>query len=235
MFLLYSSNISISFNFFYKKRNFIFFFQFLFLKNSSNPFSSYGKKSFTDQLVFVPHPFLNWSLNPHYKNKNNEYVHTSEGFRKTFDEKSILKYLENTNHDSFKIVCIGGSTTHCGDMEDYKDTWPAVLHRKLNEKAKCTVINFGVGAWNTIQSQIRCLTYLSKIKPNLLIFYHAKNDLTPLMNGNLKEKFIMPDLQNITAQFSERYFINHPIFLFYFHLYQFYIFINTLRLVKSVY
>ena len=208
------------FNFFIR-RNFIFFFQFLFLKTHQIHFPLM-KKSFTDQLVFVPHPFLNWSLNPHYKNKNNEYVHTSEGFRKTFDEKSILKYLENTNHDSFKIVCIGGSTTHCGDMEDYKDTWPAVLHRKLNEKAKCTVINFGVGAWNTIQSQIRCLTYLSKIKPNLLIFYHAKNDLTPLMNGNLKEKFIMPDLQNITAQFSE-YFINHP-FSFYF------IYINSIFL-----
>lgn len=194
------------------------FFQILFLKNSSNPFSVSDKKSFSDKLVFVPHPFLNWSLNPHYKNKNNEYVHTSEGFRKTFDESSILKYLENTNHDSFKIVCIGGSTTHCGDMEDYRDSWPAVLHRKLNLKEKCTVINFGVGAWNTIQSQIRCLTYLNKIKPNLLLFYHAKNDLTPLMNGNLKEKLIMPDLQNIMAQFSERYFINHPLFLFLFPL-----------------
>ena len=77
-------------------------------------------------------------------------------------------------------------------MDKFEDTWPALVQQKLKNE-NCIVINFGVGAWTTMQSLIRCITWFPKIKPDLLIFYHAKNDLTPLVNGNLDEKFIYPD------------------------------------------
>ena len=49
----------------------------LFNKNKS----FYSKKNllkFADKFVFTPHPFLNWSLNPFYKNKDGELVHMLE-------------------------------------------------------------------------------------------------------------------------------------------------------------
>ncbi len=99
-------------------------------------------------------------------------------------------------------------------MDKYEDTWPALVQEKL-KKENCIVINFGVGAWSTMQSLIRCVTWFPKINPNLLIFYHAKNDLTPLVNGNLNEKFIYPDYQNVVTQFSERYLPGLPKYFFY--------------------
>ena len=196
------------------KKNFILsFFQLLLFDTNSNSFSKNNHSFFTDKLVFTPHPFLNWSLNPQYRNSQKEKVHTVEGFRKTIENESVLEYLESEGKDSFKIVCIGGSTTHCAEMDDFRDTWPALINKQLNISCKTTVINFGVGAYSSIQSQIRCLSYLNIVKPNLLIFYQAKNDLTPLMNGNLDEKKIFPDFQNIVGQYSERMFYKFPKYL----------------------
>lgn len=192
----------------------ITFLQIIFFDRTNSLYSKKSNINFIDKFVFTPHPFYNWSLNPYYKNKKGELVHTEEGFRKTFNEDSIIDHLSNYK-SNYKIICIGGSSTHCAEMDDYRDTWPSLLHDKLNKKHNSTVINFGVGAWSTIQSQIRCLTWFSKIKPNLLIFYQCKNDLTPLFNGSLIEKEILPDYQNIVTQYSEKFFVNMPkIFLF---------------------
>ena len=196
--------------FFFNKKEIINFFQFIFYNYNISYFAKDSITKFTDKLMFLPHPFLNWSLNPNFKNKYGKFVHTNEGFRKTIDEKSIINYLK-LNNKKYKIVCIGGSTTQCSDMENFEDTWPSLLNKNLNnKKIDSIVINFGVGAWTTIQSFIRCLTWFSKIKPDLLIFYHAKNDLTPLMNGSLSEESIQPDFQNIITQFGDRYNLNIP-------------------------
>lgn len=214
--------------FIFKKDQVLTFLQVIFFSKKKSYFSNNLKVDFIDKLIFIPHPFLNWSLNPQYKNSKNEIVHTKEGFRKTFDDESIIDYLKK-KQSTFKIVCIGGSTTHCSDMDDYRDTWPALLQKKLNKENDFTVINFGVGAWSTIQSQIRCLTWLKKINPNLLIFYQCKNDITPLMNGSLNEKEILPDYQNITSQFSEKFFMSMPKFFLFFPL------ISLIYLLRFIY
>ena len=210
------------------KNNLVLFFQFLFYKHNITYFSNTNKKSFIDKLMFLPHPFLNWSLNPYFRNTQGRLVHTKEGFRKTLDFESIVEYLKKKKN-TFKIVCIGGSTTHCSDIDNFEETWPSLINTKLlRENIDATVINFGVGAWTTIQSYTRCITWFSKLKPDLLIFYHAKNDLTSLMNGNLKEDSISPDYQNVITQFSDRYFTNFskfyfciPLVLLFYYFYNF--------------
>jgi len=181
------------------------------------------KKNFS--LSFVPHPFTNFSLNPNYKNTYGDMVHTAEGFRKTCEDKSIFISLEKKI--DYNIVCIGGSSTQCENMEKFEDTWPAILKKSLSKNIN--VFNFGVGAWTTLHSYIRCINWLPIIKPDLVIFYQAKNDLTPYKNGNLKEKFIYSDYQNIMSQYSDTLQINFPrwfrfipffLIFFYFFVYK---------------
>ena len=172
------------------------------------PFFSYNykfnqnKKIDNNHLIFVPHPFTNWSLNPNYISKKGFYEHTLEGFKKTIKNDSLIEFIDK-NKNLYKIICIGGSSTHCQEMPSYHLTWPSLLNKKLNESnlsSKVLVINFGVGAWNTLQSYIRCLTWFPIINPDLVIFYQAKNDLTPIQNGNIDENSIMPDYQNVMTQ-----------------------------------
>lgn len=164
-----------------------------------------------NSLVFLPHPFTNWTLNPSYKNSKNNYVHTLEGFRKTSDENSLIELIKKYPN-SKKIVCIGGSTTHCQEMEEFEATWPALIQSKFS-KNKVLIFNFGVGGWSTIQSLIRCSNWFSLINPDILVFYQAKNDLTPLLNGCLDEEFIYNDYQNVIGQFGESITNKYPFFL----------------------
>ena len=198
--------------------------EILISKKNINYFSK--KKGLRDILTlsFIPHPFTNFSLNPKYVNKFGYNVHTIEGFRKTSEEKSILEKL---NNNKINIVCIGGSTTQCANMDNYQDTWPSLLENKFENKVN--VFNFGVGAWTTLHSYIRCINWLPKIKADIIIFYQAKNDLTPFRNGDLSEDIISNDYQNIMSQYSDSLSTNIPFWfkylpffklLFYFFVYR---------------
>ena len=162
-----------------------------------------SKLSFNNNCIYCPHPFTNWSLNPHYSPKGIKQ-HTIEGFRKTDKYNSVEDYFNKSDKDLFKILCIGGSTTYCTEIDSYKDTWPFMLNLKLSKRKKnCVVANGGVGGWGTIQSLNRFQTWGSILKPNLTIIYQSKNDLTPFFNGRLSEKTIFPDLENIMLQYSQ--------------------------------
>ena len=201
--------------------------QFFRYSRKHSPYSTSRQGRMGDRYLFAPHPFTNWSLNPDFRNEKGDCVHTVEGFRKTQKDDSILQLVRD-NPNAYKIVCIGGSTTHCAEMEYYQDTWPAKLKEKLSSKKDVLVLNFGVGAWGTLHSLIRCVTWLPIIKPNLLVFYQAKNDLTPFANAAEKEKTLYPDYQNVMGQFSESFvsyfpkWLNYiPFFFLYFYIFEF--------------
>ena len=83
-------------------------------------------------LLYAPHPFTNWSLNPGYINKYGEIDHTREGFRRVDKYLSIYDAVDSANNKKLKkIVCIGGSTTYCTELDGYKDSWPAKLQSKF--------------------------------------------------------------------------------------------------------
>ena len=162
-----------------------------------------SKLSSNINSIYCPHPFTNWSLNPHYSPKGIKQ-HTIEGFRKTDVYDSVENYFNTSDENLFKIFCVGGSTTYCTEIESYEDTWPFMLNMKLSKSKKnCVVANAGVGGWGTLQSLNRFQTWGSILKPNLTIIYQSKNDLTPFFNGRLSEKKIFPDLENIMLQYSQ--------------------------------
>ena len=79
----------------FKKNIFLNFSQSIFFKFNKIYYSEQNKIFNLHRLVFLPHPFLNWSLNPNYKNIYGQLVHTKEGFRKTLPYDSIIEYNWN--------------------------------------------------------------------------------------------------------------------------------------------
>lgn len=158
------------------------------------------KDDFFSKLFYCPHPFTNWSLNPHSRN-NKKFIHTKEGFRKTSESNSILDELKLFGN-TCDIYCLGGSTTYCDGLKDYSETWPYKLRNLISQKKKSFLVNGGVGGWSTIQSLIRFSTWGAVLKPKVTIFYQSKNDLTPLVNGREIEKEIYPLLENIMLQYD---------------------------------
>lgn len=177
------------------------------------PFSVTENYGMGQGLIYCPHPFTNWSLNPTYANHEGENNHTIEGFRKTTEGNSIIQLLRE-NPNAYKIVCVGGSTTYCSGIFKFQKTWPAILNRYLKEK-NVLVFNFGVSGWGTLQSVIRCLSWLPLVRPQLLMMYQAKNELTPLFLATKKEHYIYPDYQNVMGQFSEHLFLRFPKWVYY--------------------
>ena len=158
------------------------------------------KNRFFSKFFYCPHPFTNWSLNPHSK-FDSYLIHTKEGFRKTSEFDSIIEELKLFNNNC-DVYCLGGSTTYCDGLKNYSDTWPHKLRGLLGQKKKNFLVNGGVGGWSTIQSLIRFFSWGAILKPKITIFYQSKNDLTPLVNGREVEKNIFPLMENVMLQYD---------------------------------
>ena len=74
-------------------------------KNTAYSMSNKSKNTIGDTFVHAPHPFTNWSLNPHTK-YNEVLMHTKEGFRKTSNSNSILEELKYYNNECIFILAI---------------------------------------------------------------------------------------------------------------------------------
>lgn len=119
---------------------------------------------------YSPHRYLGYYPTPNWKKGNN--AHNSTGFRG--DEISRLK-----PENSYRIVCIGGSTTYTTEVEDYKDSYPFLLQKELHQMGltNIEVINAGVGNWSTWESLINLQFRLLDLDPDLLVVYHSTNDI----------------------------------------------------------
>ena len=117
----------------------------------------------------IPHIYLSHTNNTKYDRPSNK--HNNLGFR---GEETSLKKPE----DSFRIVCIGGSTTYGTGVEDYKQSYPYLLQEALQQAdINAEVINAGVEGYNSLQSYLNYLLKLEALEPDMLIIYHAINDV----------------------------------------------------------
>ncbi len=142
---------------------------------------------------YAEHPFTGWSLNPDFLNIHGEKIHNREGFRCDID-------LSRLDRDALRIYVAGESSAYCTDIEQNNETWPALLEQELASRwgRKVQVINGGVGGYNSFQSYIRLSGYIGLIKPHaVLVYHHAKNDLTPFYNGPPSVTNVLPDLSNL--------------------------------------
>jgi lysophospholipase L1-like esterase len=81
--------------------------------------------------------------------------------------------------DSFRIFVIGGSTVYC-DRLDFEDSHPRILQKLLQEaypEIRIEVQNAGMHAHTTQHTLIKYLSRIHDFRPDLVIFYHAVNDM----------------------------------------------------------
>lgn len=83
-----------------------------------------------------------------------------------------------TNLDGWiSIIAVGGSTTECYDISDGKD-WVSLLGNKLTQDfEKIWINNAGIGGHSTFGHQILMDDYVSKLKPNYVLFLIGCNDV----------------------------------------------------------
>ncbi len=84
---------------------------------------------------------------------------------------------------TFRIACLGGSTTfgtHCSSNDT---TWPARLQERLRASRpdlRIEVVNAGVPGYTVSHSRINLEERVLALDPDLIVVYHAANDLSAI-------------------------------------------------------
>lgn len=130
----------------------------------------YGEDFFnSSQTLYTPHHYLGYMTTPNYITEKN--IHNSLGFR---GEEFSVEKASNT----YRIVTIGGSTTYGTGVEDYRQSYPALLEDYLQAQGYNTVevINAGVGGYTSYESLMNIQFRVLPLQPDLLIIYQGLND-----------------------------------------------------------
>lgn len=118
---------------------------------------------------FVSHQYLGYVTTPNYMWGNNR--HNALGFRG--DEIALPKPTT-----TYRIVCMGGSTTYSDGVQDYTKSYPVLLEKYLHEQGwtNVEVINAGVPGYTSLESLINLQTRVLDLEPDLIINYDGSND-----------------------------------------------------------
>jgi len=141
-------------------------------------------KDFPD-VIYDSHPYLPIILKPNTAFTPRNITINSLGFRGK--EFKTLKHP-----GTFRIVCIGGSTTFGIGSSSDKTTYPQLLEDILNSKItnqKFEVINAGVPGYTTAESLINLELRVLDLSPDLIFIYHAYNDFKPNRVPNFKSDY----------------------------------------------
>jgi lysophospholipase L1-like esterase len=135
------------------------------------------KKKGNSDLLFYKAPFLEHRLRPFFSRvyENGMVNVNSFGFRGK--EFSLIK-PDNT----FRIICIGESTTFGIGSSSDEFTYPVLLERYLsgrkeNSDLKIEVINAGIPSYVSFQCYALLGLELTSLDPDLIIIYTGWNEL----------------------------------------------------------
>ncbi|HBP19947.1 MAG TPA: hypothetical protein DEA08_19435 [Planctomycetes bacterium] len=98
-----------------------------------------------------------------------------------------------------RILCVGGSTTFGLYTSANDKTWPAQVQRILHERGYpgVEVLNGGVPAWDLRTSQTNLELRLYDLKPDVVICYHAYNDLVANLDPRYAEDSKVDDVSEL--------------------------------------
>lgn len=80
-----------------------------------------------------------------------------------------------------RVAFLGGSTTFCAEASADLATWPSLLTAALREEFPAhgwDYINAGVGGYSSQQSLLNLEHRVEPLEPDVIVIYHATNDLT---------------------------------------------------------
>jgi lysophospholipase L1-like esterase len=133
--------------------------------------------------MFYAHQYSGYAIKPGYTRGNFERIN-SLGFR---GEDISTKKQDGV----YRVVAIGGSTTF-GVYVPWQQSYPYYLQRELQErlgKQKVEVINAGMTGSTAAESVHRLFTQILPLEPDMVIIYHAYNDLFPRVFDNYQEDY----------------------------------------------
>lgn len=122
-----------------------------------------------------PHPYLAYANKANYDKQTptDDIHHNALGFRgpeTTWEKPS----------GTYRIFCIGGSSTYGIGPSSNETNWPERLQALLNERGlakKVEVINGGCQGYSTFEMSIQLLTRGVQFQPDLVLVYEAINDM----------------------------------------------------------
>ena len=80
--------------------------------------------------------------------------------------------------DRVRLAFIGGSTTFCAEVTTNENAWPHLVTQSLNSLVpKFDYINAAVPGYTVLASRKRLMTEVAPLDPDIVIIYHASNDL----------------------------------------------------------
>lgn len=132
--------------------------------------------------MYYAHPYNAYALKPGYVRGEFERIN-SLGFRG--EEITADKPV-----GTYRVVAIGGSTTF-GVYVPWKDSYPYYLERDLRQRIgqNIEVINAGMTGSTTAESLHRLFTQILPLDPDMIVIYHAYNDLFPRVFNNYTEDY----------------------------------------------
>ena len=125
----------------------------------------------SEDYYLSPHHYLNYYPTPNYR--DGLTYHNSLGYRSR-------EFNSEKPPNVYRIALIGGSTTYTVSVQDNEKTFPYQLERILRDDYghhNVEVINAGVSGYNSWESLINLQFRVLDINPDLVIVYHATNDV----------------------------------------------------------
>lgn len=124
----------------------------------------------------VGHPYLGYALKPGWRSKPDDPMgqksQNADGYRGPLRPRKKPA-------GTYRIACIGGSSTYGSTPSSDATTWPAQLELLLNERTDTPVevLNFGVFGYTTFEILGRLAFHAVDYEPDLVIVYETINDM----------------------------------------------------------
>jgi lysophospholipase L1-like esterase len=133
--------------------------------------------------MFYTHPYSAYALKPNYERPPFEKIN-SFGLR----GENVASPKPD---DVYRIIAVGGSTTF-GVYLPWNETYPYYLQETLRERFntdRIEVINGGLTGSTSAESFHRLPTQILPLEPDMVIIYHAFNDLLPRVFNDYQEDY----------------------------------------------
>lgn len=124
---------------------------------------------------YRPHPYLIYALNEEYTSDDGLTRHNSHGCRGP-------EFATHKAPGTYRIVCLGGSTTYDSAVSDDARTSAAELERLLRDvhgRNDVEVINAGVPGYTSWESLLALQLRIFELEPDLVVYYDNTNDVRP--------------------------------------------------------
>ena len=105
---------------------------------------------------------------------------------------AALRYRETA-----RVAFLGGSTTFCAEVSGDDKTWPYLVVNALKSAypdRSFDYINAGVPGYTSETSRKRYEAEVVALRPDLVVIYHATNDLISISRGIAKNRGLDSDV-----------------------------------------